>query len=75
MEASQFSLIIALLPSLNMQKMRQNEPFFCIIFLRNMANLVKDIAMYLQNQYILSPLSSYCLTPVLVLSKPCPRIA
>ena len=30
MEASQLSLIIALLPSLNMQKMRQNEPLFTL---------------------------------------------
>ena len=55
-------------------KMGQNEPFFCIIFLRNMANLVKGMAMSTLKQYILSPLLSYCPTPGLVLSKPCRRI-
>ena len=74
MSVSRFSLIIALLPSLNMQKMRQNEPLFALISYRTWHIMAKDIAMYLLNQYILFPLSSYCPTPGLVLSKPCRRI-
>ena len=44
-------------------KMGQNEPFFALISYRTWHNMAKDIAMYLLNQYILSPLSSYCPTP------------
>lgn len=55
-------------------KMGQNEPFFALFSYRTWHNLAKDIAMYLLNQYILSPLSSYCPSPVVVLSKPSPRI-
>ena len=49
-------------------KMGQNEPFFALISYRTWHNMAKDIAMYLLNQYILSPLSSYCLSRGLVLS-------
>ena len=56
-------------------KMGQNEPFFALISYRTWHNMAKDIAMYLLNQYILSPLSSYCPSPGLVLSKPWSRIA
>ena len=55
-------------------KKGQNEPLFALISYRTWHNMAKDIAMYLLNQYILSPLSSYCPTPGLVLSKPCRRI-
>ena len=55
-------------------KMGQNEPFFALISYRTWHNMAKGMAMSTQNQYILSPLSSYCPSPVVVLSKPCPRI-
>ena len=54
--------------------MRQDEPLFALISYRTWHNMAKDIAMYLLNQYILSPLSSYCPSPGLVLSKSCHRI-
>jgi len=47
---------------------------FSQISYRTWHNMAKDIAMYLLNQYILCPLSSYCPPPVVVLSKPCHRI-
>ena len=74
MEDSRFSLIIALLPSLNMQKMRQNEPLFALISYWTWHNMAKDIAMSTLNQYILCPLSSYCPSPSLVLSNLSRRI-
>ncbi len=55
-------------------KMGQNEPFFALISYRTWHNMAKGIAMCLLNQYILCLLSSYCPSPVLVLSKPWPCI-
>ena len=55
-------------------KMGQNEPFFALFSYATWHNLAKGMAMSSLNQYILSPLSSYCPTPGLVLSKPCRRI-
>ena len=55
-------------------KMGQNEPFFALFSYATWHNLVKDMAMYTLKQYILCPLSSYCPTPGLVLSKSCRRI-
>lgn len=69
----QISLIIALLPSLNMQKWGKMSRFLHY-FPTQQANLVKDMAMSTMKQYILCPLSSYCPTPGLVLSKPWPCI-
>ena len=55
-------------------KMGQNEPFFVLISYTTWHNLTKGMAMFTLKQYILFPLSSYCPSPVLVLSKPLPRI-
>ena len=74
MAVSRFSLVIALLPTRNIQKMRQNEPFFALISYRTLHNLAKGMAMSTLKQYILCPLSSYCPSPGLVLSNLSRRI-
>ena len=81
MAASQLSLIIALLPSRNMQKMRQNEPLFALFSYATWQIWSKAWQCTpCSNTFsalchrIVQALSSYCPSPRLVLSNPSRRI-